>query len=64
MICLLKCVDLQSSIFGSGAKTQNTWGAPKTVVPEVKQVKGAEWKGEWTVRKHSWCFFILTGRAS
>jgi hypothetical protein len=43
---------------------QNTWEAPETVVPKVKQLKGDEWKSEWTVRKHSWCFFILTGRAS
>ncbi len=44
---------------------QNTFDKPKTVVPEVSKLSADEWskKGKWTVRKHSWSFFVFEGTA-
>ena len=42
---------------------QNTWENAENVVPTVTKISAGDWKEEWTVRKHSWCFFILEGKA-
>lgn len=43
---------------------QNTWGYPETVRPEIKKLSGPDWiaaGSQWTLRKHSWVFFIFEG---
>ncbi len=44
----------------------NTWEKPEAVVPKIEKLERGAWenKSKFTVRKHSWAFFIFDGKVT
>ncbi|EPQ31923.1 uncharacterized protein PFL1_00122 [Pseudozyma flocculosa PF-1] len=51
------------TVYSDDLSAKNTFDKPDTVRPEVTTKTGDEWaqQASWTVRKHSWSFFIFQG---
>ncbi|KAG7527823.1 hypothetical protein FFLO_06566 [Filobasidium floriforme] len=49
------------SMYHDDMSAVNTFEKPNEVVPTVEKLEGKQWKGTYTVKKHSWSFFIFEG---